>query len=313
MVLDVLSKDATCSTQVVKAAADKDKKKKRKKGINGDALPKISRSFSPAVAIDVTNKHKKHMKYKKGELDGGDNDGVRLIKEKKHSIINTRDDCRDGTEFSRVTHDLNKCKKMEKEKKKKKKKGEEEIIADDDCNPDVIHLPNEMNNKKRKKKCDAVDKGNCLSSLDEKKSKKKKRKGQINVQVDGTLSLDDFEISNNEKKRKKTKSTKRKLANNETIDYETTDKIENSIPEKKRKRVRFSSDVEMFPSENIPKKLRKEIQYTGTQIRGKRFTPEEDNLLKEAVYKYIEVCCHSFKFQCCIWFIAKTLNFYIIF
>ena len=69
-------------------------------------------------------------------------------------------------------------------------------------------------------------------------------------------------------------------------DSETTDTSENPTPQGKSKRVSFSDHVEVFSSSDGPNGG-KSKQVEGL-IRGKRFTPEEDEKVKKAVLGYIE-------------------------
>ncbi|POO01180.1 Octamer-binding transcription factor [Trema orientale] len=69
-------------------------------------------------------------------------------------------------------------------------------------------------------------------------------------------------------------------------DSETNDSSENPTQQGKFKRVSFSDRVEVFSSSNGPSWSRKK-QVEGL-VRGKRFTPEEDEKVKEAVFGYIE-------------------------
>lgn len=57
-------------------------------------------------------------------------------------------------------------------------------------------------------------------------------------------------------------------------------------PKVKSKKVRFSGEVEVFPSSDGPSKGKEQNQEEGL-VQGKRFTPEEDVRIKEAVFNYI--------------------------
>ncbi|KAH0689846.1 hypothetical protein KY289_017204 [Solanum tuberosum] len=54
------------------------------------------------------------------------------------------------------------------------------------------------------------------------------------------------------------------------------------------KRVRFSGQVQIFPSLNDPSDEKHEIEKEKL-LRGKRFSKLEDEIVKEAVHKYIEI------------------------
>ncbi|KAK4735068.1 hypothetical protein R3W88_009329 [Solanum pinnatisectum] len=63
---------------------------------------------------------------------------------------------------------------------------------------------------------------------------------------------------------------------------------EDSTHEKKKKRVKFSGQVQIFPSLNDPSDEKHEIEEENL-LRGKRFSKLEDEIVKEAVHKYIEI------------------------
>ncbi|CAL5340623.1 unnamed protein product [Camellia sinensis] len=61
---------------------------------------------------------------------------------------------------------------------------------------------------------------------------------------------------------------------------------EDPKPKAKSKKVRFSSNIEVFPSSDGPSKG-KEKNEDEKLVRGKRFSPEEDEIIKDAVFNYI--------------------------
>ncbi|PSR98655.1 Cyclin-D-binding Myb-like transcription factor [Actinidia chinensis var. chinensis] len=63
--------------------------------------------------------------------------------------------------------------------------------------------------------------------------------------------------------------------------------FENPKPKVKSKKVRFSGEVEVFPSSDGPSKG-KEKNQVEKLVQGKRFSPEEDEMVKESVFNYIE-------------------------
>ncbi|XP_049359334.1 DNA-binding protein LIV4-like [Solanum verrucosum] len=63
---------------------------------------------------------------------------------------------------------------------------------------------------------------------------------------------------------------------------------EDPTHEKSEKRVRFSGQVQIFPSLNDPSDEKHEIEKEKL-LRGKRFSKLEDEIVKEAVHKYIEI------------------------
>lgn len=63
---------------------------------------------------------------------------------------------------------------------------------------------------------------------------------------------------------------------------------EDPTHEKSEKRVRFSGQVQIFPSLNDSSDEKHEIEEENL-VHGKRFSKLEDEIIKEAVHKYIEV------------------------
>ncbi|KAJ8536621.1 hypothetical protein K7X08_035022 [Anisodus acutangulus] len=66
------------------------------------------------------------------------------------------------------------------------------------------------------------------------------------------------------------------------------DSSEDPTHEKSEKRVRFSGDVQIFPSSSDPSDENHEIEEENL-VRGKRFSKLENEIVKEAVHKYIEI------------------------
>ncbi|XP_057462699.1 DNA-binding protein LIV4-like isoform X1 [Actinidia eriantha] len=88
-----------------------------------------------------------------------------------------------------------------------------------------------------------------------------------------------------------THSTRKKKKNGSKGNRKKQDSVEtdfeNLKPKVKSKKVRFSSDVEVFPSSDGPSKG-KEKNQVEKLVQGKRFSPEEDEMVKESVFNYIE-------------------------
>ncbi|KAL7174565.1 hypothetical protein ACSBR2_033748 [Camellia fascicularis] len=61
---------------------------------------------------------------------------------------------------------------------------------------------------------------------------------------------------------------------------------EDPKPKVKSKKVRFSGNIEVFPSSDGPSKG-KEKNEDEKLVQGKRFSPEEDEIIKDAVFNYI--------------------------
>ncbi|GMH30054.1 hypothetical protein Nepgr_031897 [Nepenthes gracilis] len=142
------------------------------------------------------------------------------------------------------------------------------------------------------------------SELTESKNKKKKKKGDLGA----AQEHEDFEniyddvhsVSHSEnnkglsKIKKKTKSSRNdagKAADRQVLEVINTDEAfnpyENSAPEKKLKKVRFSGSVEVYPISNSSTEMGRTLE--DGLIRGKRFSSEEDEMVRKAVLNYIEV------------------------
>ncbi|CAD5167471.1 unnamed protein product [Musa acuminata subsp. malaccensis] len=137
-------------------------------------------------------------------------------------------------------------KKRKKNKEKKDKKGDDQTAKGPSKNE--VNL---VDKKTEKKSPAAKPEGNGEIS-----STKKKKKGS-----------DDFEASDTKNKGKRTK-----------------DGSDTSALKKNKKKVSFSSEVEVFPAGN------ENMNNENTEeplIQGKRFTPEEDKKIKEAIDEYI--------------------------
>ncbi|KAG9443316.1 hypothetical protein H6P81_014656 [Aristolochia fimbriata] len=120
------------------------------------------------------------------------------------------------------------------------------------------------------------------------KKKKKKREvfkkngNEITIKVSKTKMLDSFEkvIAGEDISLKyyEGESNAEKRMQNED------DHFSHVKPSKKHKRVSFSSKVEVFPND----KNSSAEEYAGDLVRGKRFSQEEDEILKKAVFDYIK-------------------------
>ncbi|KAJ6695029.1 hypothetical protein OIU74_014219 [Salix koriyanagi] len=129
------------------------------------------------------------------------------------------------------------------------------------------------------------------SSKEEKKKKKKKR---FNVDLEAASMQIMAETTGGNKRKKKAKSlenhSKEKSSERVTEmeeDAETTHSSEKSSSKVASKRVSFCEDVEIFLSSDGPSG-KKAVGEDGL-VRGKRFSHEEDEKVKEAVLNYINV------------------------
>ncbi|MCE5167489.1 hypothetical protein HAX54_006086, partial [Datura stramonium] len=184
--------------------------------------------------------------------------------------------------------------KKRKKDDRKKEDGQVDIVAG------VIRgdvSADEVKRKKRKKDKAKKEDGQVditagviqgdVSAIDEvrrkkrKKDKKKKEDGQLDIEdgvIQGNVSaideVDDRKIDDvNIRKRKKTK-----------LEHNSKDLTR----EKTEKRVRFSDHVQLSPPINDPSEEKHENN-EDKLLFGKNFTREEDEIVKDAVYRYIEV------------------------
>lgn len=166
------------------------------------------------------------------------------------------------SEIQSTKHDENTTKEFERKKKKKFKKkenykdGSSAALQDSvDIDSNGLMPPDEIQNNE-------VEYAN--------KRKKKKTKFAENGSDDGRDN--EVEYANKGKMRK-----------TELVENGSND----TTPNKSNKKVRFSGQVEVFPlpgDSNTEKGSDEEENL----VRGKRFTREEDEIVKEAVLKYIQ-------------------------
>ncbi|CAA0826662.1 myb family transcription factor [Striga hermonthica] len=157
-------------------------------------------------------------------------------------------------------HDGDSTEELEKKKEKKKKKkehGKEDLRAaqEDYAQTDTsvcMHTDDMQSNK-------------------EEYATKKKKKKHIRAKEDGSVELRDNSSAHEKKgKKKKTKSVE-------------SGSSDDATPNTSNKKVRFSNQVDVFP---LPGNSRVNVD-GGDLVRGKRFTPEEDEIVKAAVKDYI--------------------------
>ncbi|XP_060179929.1 uncharacterized protein LOC132609790 isoform X2 [Lycium barbarum] len=214
----------------------------------------------------------------KGDFKGGSEDSD--IKRKKEigggkpPGKSSKDGCEDAVE------------KVVKMKKKLKKEQETLIMYDASLDTKTI-APESVSGTQETNAVETLSEGSGGNVIDEskrkkrKKEKRKKEDGQVDIVtgvIQGHISaieeIEDSKIDDaNIRKRKKTK-----LGHN----------CKDLIHEKTEKRVRFSDHVQFFPptSDRIDEKHENNEEKL---LFGKQFTEEEDEIVKDAVYRYIEV------------------------
>lgn len=243
-------------------------------------------------------KHKSKKEHKRKELVyAGENDGVG----------------HDGSVESQVDNELKENVEPVPNKKRKKKKGEKDLGVDLVHDSDVHSINREdgrgdSGSKKKKERSRSSNTEGDVNtenqtdnevtkrvySKEDKKTKKKKDKGagctptnEENSRGGGSKKKGKPNGSNNTEKDADagaSKTKKRKRA---------TETSEKSTSRKKLKRVRFSDQDEVFslPDNDSSKgEKAREARHTSADglVRGKRFSEEEDEIVKNAVLDYIE-------------------------
>ncbi|KAL2253956.1 RNA polymerase I termination factor [Sesamum indicum] len=166
----------------------------------------------------------------------------------------------------------------EHERKKKSKTADQQYSADNDSNCLMCTDERQNNevvdaNKGKKKKIELVENGSGAIGGNEVEHANKGKKKQTKSAENGPDDIRDNGLESGNKKKKK----KTKLVENGSND---------PTPNKSNKKVRFSGQDEVFP---VPGDLdtNRGNYEEDDLVRGKRFTREEDEIVKEAVFKYI--------------------------
>lgn len=104
-------------------------------------------------------------------------------------------------------------------------------------------------------------------------------------------------VSREEKKKRKKKTkldanienTKANVGDVETENNfgSANEHLRNSYSKKSSKRVKFANHVEVFPASDDQDE---QEENPGTELIRGNYTKEEDQIIKDAIYKYIEVC-----------------------
>ncbi|XP_030545001.2 DNA-binding protein REB1 [Rhodamnia argentea] len=164
-------------------------------------------------------------------------------------------------------------------KKKKKKKGSRDTdpvgdnqkMKEASGSSDVVTVKKDIHGKersKRKKQKRIEEQGYVASG----NTDKKHMESELDAHFTNDTMGGEEKKPNKDKKRKKEKAAK--------------DGIEAKDRKKKPKRVSFAENVEVFPPLDGPSE--EDNSKDQNLVRGKKFSEEEDELVKQAVYKYIE-------------------------
>ncbi|KAL3640084.1 hypothetical protein CASFOL_015052 [Castilleja foliolosa] len=201
------------------------------------------------VEMKKTKKEKKKNKHDNSEAKHGEGDSFLLQQENVQD--NVGGDIESPKHDEIVTKELKRKKK--KKKKKKKNKNKDNV---DNVSSGLMH----------------TEEIGC-EELEHAKIKKIKKKNILLVE-NGSDDLPDNEVECERKGKKK----KAKSVENDS---------NGATPNKSNKKVRFSDQDEVFP---IPSSSHTEKvnAWEENLVRGKRFTPEEDEIVKGAVFYYID-------------------------
>ncbi|KAI3959329.1 hypothetical protein MKW98_018919 [Papaver atlanticum] len=285
-------KEASSSSEVP-AEETKKKKKKKKKHKKSEEIEALS---TPEVPTEKKKKKKKHERNKEKEALSTseiptDVGGEKGSEEKE-----------DGSDNGR-----------EESGKRKKKKHKERVMECNDVEcatdeaasegKDHIDVSGEENNEhvrkgkgkiNKRKNVNGGDHGeSCIEKSDgeaesgSRSSKKRNREGEVL----------DVDIGEGKKKKKKKKGSKLDAnienSNSNIGDVETennfgstNEHLGNSESKKSSKRVKFANHVEVFPASDDQDD---QEENPGTELIRGRFTKEEDQIIKDAIYKYIEI------------------------
>ncbi|XP_076929670.1 uncharacterized protein LOC143594180 isoform X2 [Bidens hawaiensis] len=257
----------------LKKKKDKHKEKKSK------SESKDNETDDDSLKQKESDKHKEKKSNSESKKDETDGDGLKKKKDKHKEKKSESESKEDGETAGEGL----------KKKDKHKKKTESESKEDGETDGDILKKKKDKHKEKKSKSEskedgdeDQRDKGNLVNDDSQKKDKKRKRKhSSEEVQVEEN-ELD----PKPEKKKKKTKKIDFKGSKAKSKAIESGENnTEKPKKKSKSKKVSFSGYVEVFPpSDSEPDK-----QTTNGDglLRGKRFTPEEDEIVKKAVLDYV--------------------------
>ncbi|KAF9621576.1 hypothetical protein IFM89_023150 [Coptis chinensis] len=309
------SKEEENNSVDVEGKEKKKKKKKRSKsndGVHGKkshkdkeslGLSKDERESDHDVELEV-KKDKKRKKEKRDKSKDGSmtlsSEEILNDEEKENNLV-TESNREEGNSSDKGYTSLEERKG--KDKKKKKKKG-------GDIEPLMMNNSNNLSAKESNEKDDRsvdveVEEGNTLDT-EKKKKKKKKKKNFPREILENSSDIEKTPLCDNDPnsneghsgsvaKRKRKRSREKEALPGKNINKGETrrkkktgsaDGAENTETRKSSKRVKFSEKVEVFPLLDVTD-IEKENKEKGL-VRGKRFSLEEDVIIKDAVFKFIK-------------------------
>ncbi|KAG8388585.1 hypothetical protein BUALT_Bualt02G0140800 [Buddleja alternifolia] len=242
----------------------------------------VSGVKSDKEAKKEKKKQKSMRKLKAGDIEtvGEKEDGKEVGAQSENSEVNVSE--------------MVERKKRKREKKRTKDESEKMFETLNEAHNEDFAEKTERK-KKKKRTVEENDEGNVQSNeydenfkekLERKNKKEKKYKNNENYKNDSSATQQDISMQDSgdnesnglECPEKGKKKKKTKLVDNDLI---------NPTPNKSNKKVRFSGEDEVFPLPGDSDNVDWNYDEEDGLLRGKRFTPEEDEILKEAVLKYI--------------------------
>ncbi|KAL9259432.1 Cyclin-D-binding Myb-like transcription factor 1-like protein [Drosera capensis] len=211
-------------------------------------------------------------------------------KKKKHMNTDSREEelVPDGFNEQQATVDSARKLELKKERSHSKKKRHETGAGEDEGKEthDGVHSPRHVEGM-------SADVGKVVKKGEgekERKKKKKRKRSETGASLEDEGLVNDDRVHSegvqekeegDRKKRKKAKSKKDAIKTG----AEVCELSGNSPPGRSAKKVKFSDQVEVFPLDASGDSAGNGL------VQGKRFSPEEDELIKESVFDYINRHC----------------------
>ncbi|TYK17559.1 RNA polymerase I termination factor [Cucumis melo var. makuwa] len=241
--------------------------------------------------LDKKDGEKKKKKKKKKQMEHKtQKDKQKEEKESDTEPWVKKEEIGSATEWPHKKDGENKKKKRKKQKEHNTQKDEQKEEIESDAEPGVrkeeiesetetyVKKDEEKPKKKKAKLSEGIDGNNHKREPDSgKEKKKKKQKTEDSTESSSPITK--------EKKRKKTEKVHEGGAGLRE-NKEISSSPEKQSPEGSSKKVRFSEDVEIFPL--VDDRSSGKTKEDDGLIRGKRFSKEEDEIVKKAVFEYIE-------------------------
>ncbi|KAL3342671.1 hypothetical protein AABB24_026612 [Solanum stoloniferum] len=239
-----------------------EKKKKKKNKLKKSCLNEPLDTKTSATEMRDNDKVVETL----GKVSGGD--AVYVIRRKKKSKKNIK--TINGVEVT-STDIKAKSDDSDIKGKKERKHGKHSGKFSEDSDEVASRIVEGNKSRKLKKSC-----GDELEKMHDTKD----------IQEDVAAQVNEGDISSPIEIEDKTKTGKGKIKKRKRV--KLGHNSEDPTHEKSEKRVRFSSQVQIFPSLNDSSDEKHEIKEENL-VHGKRFSKLEDEIIKEAVHKYIEV------------------------